>query len=61
MRYVHKVLRLADVIEHLCRAQDELTSAGYEEWGREVGELLEAIDLEIGWLQTAGAGNQELL
>jgi hypothetical protein len=52
MGHAFKILRLADVVDLLSRAQDELASTGYDGWGRELGELVEAIDLEIGWLQT---------
>jgi hypothetical protein len=59
MRHAHKVLRLADVVDHLCKAQDALTATGYEGWGREVGELIEAIDIEIGWLEAMRAAGQD--
>jgi hypothetical protein len=56
-RYDQKILNLADVVDYLCRAQDELTAAGYDEWSRELGELIEAIDLEVGWLQATVPAN----
>jgi hypothetical protein len=57
-KYIHKILRLADVVDSLCQAQSELTAAGYGEWGHELDELIGAIDLEIGWLQATGSDDQ---
>jgi hypothetical protein len=57
-RSIPKVLRLAEVVDHLCQAQDELRAAGYEEWDHELGALIAAVDLEIGWLQIPLTGDQ---
>lgn len=59
MPHLQNILRLAEAVERLCRAQDELTAAGYDQWARQLGELIETLDIEISWLQTTSPGDQK--
>jgi hypothetical protein len=51
MQEAKKAQGLAGAAAHLCSAYEELMSAGYDGWSRELRMLIEIIDAEIDWLR----------
>ena len=44
---------LAGAAGYLCSAYDELSAAGYDDWSRELRQLIEIIGAEVACLQAS--------
>ena len=55
MQELKTVQGLANAAAQLCAAHDELASAGYEGWSREIKALIDIIDAEVEWFRSTVA------